>query len=135
LPGRHSITIKAWDTYNNPAEATIEFIVTDGKTIVIESFGNYPNPSRGETTFYFTHNRSGDDLQADLYIFNAAGMIVKTIGFTVTESSYRVEFPELNLKNDVDKNLPPGLYLARLVVRSVTNTSKNERVTKLILMN
>src|SRR5690606_5064331 len=42
-PGRHTITVKAWDTHNNMAEATIEFVVTDGEGIVIETLGNFPN--------------------------------------------------------------------------------------------
>jgi hypothetical protein len=29
----------------------------------------------------------------------------------------------------------PGLYLARVAVRSLTNNSKNERLTKLIVVN
>ena len=32
-PGRHSITVKAWDTHNNPGQATLEFVVTDGENI------------------------------------------------------------------------------------------------------
>ncbi len=130
-PGRHSIKVKAWDTYNNPAEAEIEFIVTDGKGIVIESFGNYPNPARDQTTFFFTHNRSGDDVEAHIDVLNATGMVLKTVDFTFTGSSYRAEFPILEL----GKNLSGGLYFARLVIRSVTNASKTERVTKLIILN
>jgi hypothetical protein len=130
-PGRHSIKVKAWDTYNNPAEAEIEFIVTDGKGIVIESFGNYPNPAQDQTTFFFTHNRSGDDVEAHIDVLNATGMVLKTIDFTFTGSSYRAEFPVL----DLGKNLSAGLYFARLVIRSVTNASKTERVTKLIILN
>lgn len=129
--GRHVIKVKAWDTYNNPAEAEIEFIVTDGKGIEIESFGNFPNPARDQTTFFFTHNRSGDDVEAHIDVVNATGMVLKTFNLTFTGSSYRVEFPVF----DIDKNLPGGLYFARLVIRSVTNASKTERVTKLIILN
>jgi hypothetical protein len=42
---------------------------------------------------------------------------------------------ELNTWEDSGKKLPPGLYLARVVVRSMTNGSKNEKVTKLIVLN
>jgi len=42
---------------------------------------------------------------------------------------------ELDTREDFWKNLKAGLYLARLVVRSVTNGSKNEQVTKLIITN
>lgn len=134
LPGRHTITVKAWDIYNNGSEATIDFIVTDGEGLVIESFGNYPNPFLENTTLFFTHNRSGDDLQAQVFIQNATGELVQHYQIDLPESGYHVDVMQLGAANN-DKKLSAGLYLARLVVRSLTNGSKNEQVTKLIILN
>ena len=53
IPGKHKMIIKAWDVFNNSAEASIDFIVTDGEALVIESFGNYPNPFSNRTTLFF----------------------------------------------------------------------------------
>jgi hypothetical protein len=133
--GKHTLTVKAWDTYNNPAQATIEFYVSDNENLIVEFFGNYPNPAVSRTTFYFTHNRSGDDLEGSLWIFNTTGNVQKSLDFTAPASSYKVELPELELQSDGSKFLSPGLYLVRLVVRSLSNGSKNERVTKLIVLN
>lgn len=134
-PGKHTITVKAWDTYNNPAQASIDFLVTDGQVLVIESFGNAPNPFQNETKVYFTHNRSGDDLQAQLNIYSLAGQALKTYEFDLPESPYQVDLIEISGLNDFGKKLPGGVYLARLAVRSLTNGSKSERVTKLIVVN
>ncbi|MCD9016978.1 type IX secretion system sortase PorU [Parachryseolinea silvisoli] len=131
-PGRHTLTLKAWDTYNNPAQAQINFVVTDGEALVIETFSNYPNPFRDGTTLFFTHNRVGDDLEGELVVYDVTGLELKRATFTVFESSYRVELPRLTTSVDLDKNVSGGLYLARVAVRSLTNGSKNERVTKLI---
>lgn len=131
-PGRHTLTLKAWDTYNNPAQAQINFVVTDGEALVIETFSNYPNPFRDGTTLFFTHNRVGDDLEGELVVYDVTGLELKRASFTVSESSYRVELPRLTVAADLDKNVSGGLYLARVAVRSLTNGSKNERVTKLI---
>lgn len=133
--GKHILTVKAWDTYNNPAQAAIEFYVTGDENLIVEFFGNYPNPATTKTTFYFRHNRSGDDLEGSLWIFNTTGNVQKSLDFTSPASPYQVELPELELQSDGDKFLAPGLYLVRLVVRSLTNGSKNERVTKLIVLN
>jgi hypothetical protein len=132
-PGRHNLTLKAWDTFNNQGEATISFIVSDGSEIVIESFGNYPNPFNLETTLFFTHNRSGDDLEAYLSIYDVAGKELKTKQFSITASQYQVDLLKINAENDFGENLKAGLYLARLVVRSLSNGSKSEQVTKLII--
>ena len=134
-PGRHRITVKVWDTYNNPAQAVIDFIVTDGEQLVIESFGNYPNPCAGETTFFFTHNRSGDDLETHLEIYRTTGEIVQQYDIPVVTSPYLVNLLEINDLTNNGKKLQPGLYLARLIVRSLTNGSKNEQVAKLIVVN
>lgn len=134
-PGKHTLTVKAWDLYNNPAQTTIEFQVTDGEELVIETFANYPNPFERETTLFFTHNRSGDDLEGQLLIYDAVGSIMKSIPFTINSSPYQVNLFDLNEINDFGKKLPGGIYFARLTVRSLTNGSKNERVTKLIAVN
>ncbi|MBA4054441.1 MAG: hypothetical protein C0490_07005, partial [Marivirga sp.] len=134
-PGNHTITVKAWDTHNNPAEATISFIVTDGQVLIIESLGNTPNPFENDTRIFFTHNRSGDDLQAMLSIYSITGQEMKTYDFDIPESPYQVDLVEINGLTDFGKKLPGGVYLARLAVRSLTNGSKSERVTKLIVVN
>ena len=134
-PGRHRITVYAWDVFNNPAEATVDFIVTDGEALVIEEFSNYPNPFPNETSVYFTHNRSGDDLKAMLALYMPTGQVLKTYEFDLPQSAYQVDLLDIDAFAEFGKKLPGGVYLARLVVRSVTNGSKSERVTKLIVVN
>jgi hypothetical protein len=134
-PGKHSITVRAWDTHNNAAQSTIDFLVTDGQALVIESLGNTPNPFQDDTKVFFTHNRSGDDLEAQLYIYSMTGQALKTYEFDLPESPYHVDLLEISGLNDFGKKLPGGVYLARLAVRSLTNGSKSERVTKLIVVN
>lgn len=134
-PGRHTITVYAWDTHNNPASATVEFVVADANAMAIETFGNYPNPFGERTTLYFTHNRSGEDLEASISIHDVAGNTIKTATFLIKESPYLVNLLEIEKAGDLGKKLPGGLYLARLVVRSLTDGTKNERVTKLISVN
>ena len=135
VPGKHTITVKAWDTYNNPAQASVDFMVTDGQILIIESLGNSPNPFENETKIFFTHNRSGDDLEALLRIYSITGSEIKSYNFSIPASPYYVELVEINGFQDFGKKLPAGVYLARLAVRSLTNGSKSERVTKLIVVN
>jgi hypothetical protein len=134
-PGRHRIAVQAWDVHNNSSAAVIDFVVTDGETLVIESFGNYPNPFSENTTLFFTHNRSGDDLKAQVFIQDLRGALLESREIMISESDYKVDLLEINTPDDSGKKLPAGLYLARLVVRSLTNGSKNEQVTKLIVLN
>jgi hypothetical protein len=87
-----------------------------------------------KTTLFFTHNRSGDDLEAQLFIYSPTGNIVRTAQIPVFGSGYKVDLLEIENESN-DKKLPPGLYLARVSVRSLTNGSKNEQVAKFIISN
>lgn len=102
---------------------------------MIEEFSNYPNPFPNETSVYFTHNRSGDDLKAMLALYMPTGQVLKTYEFDLPQSAYQVDLLDIDAFAEFGKKLPGGVYLARLVVRSVTNGSKSERVTKLIVVN
>src|SRR5690606_11676791 len=130
-PGQHTITVKAWDTFNNPAEKAVQFTVTDGSSLVIESFGNYPNPVISETTFVFTHNRSGEELEGGILLLSATGQTLKQITFNIPTSTYEVRMDVSDLIEA--KKLPPGLYFGRLWLRSLSDGIRSERVTKLIV--
>ena len=134
-PGPHTLTVTVWDVHNNPSISAVSFVVTEGDALVIEEFGNYPNPFQNSTTLFFTHNRSGDDLRAQLFIFTVAGELIKTAEISIAESEYHINLMELGTLDASGKKLLPGLYLARVLVRSMTNGSKNEKVTKLIVLN
>lgn len=127
--GPHQITVKAWDTHNNPATATVNFMV-GREALRINDFGNYPNPFHEETTFYFTHNRAGENLEVDLEVYSPLAGLMLRKSFRIYESPLRVEY---NLGEEgLPEKLVPGIYIARLVVRSLANGAKNERVTRLI---
>jgi hypothetical protein len=133
-PGHHTLTLTAWDVNNNSSQSSLDFIVT-GEEIRVETFGTYPNPFVDKSTLFFTHNRSGDELQAQVFIQKPTGEVVGTAEINVPQSGHRVDLMEINTGAMGDKKLAPGLYLARLIVRSLTNGSKNEQVTKLIILN
>jgi hypothetical protein len=134
-PGPHSITVKAWDTFNNPAETTIHFTVSDGNSLSIDDFANYPNPFYDETTLFFTHNRPGEDLVAYLTFANLAGMEITSYNIEIPSSSFMVDLTQFEAMTGFEKKLSPGLYFARLRVRSLTDGTESTAVTKLIFAN
>jgi hypothetical protein len=133
--GKHAISVKAWDTYNNPVQKVVNFVVTDGEGLKVESFGNFPNPFQISTNIFFTHNRSGDDLQASLTILDNLGNTVRMYEFDIPQSTYQVDLMELSRYDPIFENRSGAIYFARLVVRSLSTGSKIERVTKLLLSN
>lgn len=131
-PGEHNLTLKAWDVYNNTAEASISFRVTDGREIIIDQFATFPNPFTENATIFFSHNLSGDDLDTRLSIFSPEGVLLTEHEVFIENAETQVNIIEIDNR---DKKLAPGIYFARLEVRSLSNGSKMNRVAKLIILN
>jgi hypothetical protein len=133
--GPHSITLKVWDNHNNPATASIDFVVSDTNGIVVQELFNYPNPFSSSTVIQFIHSRPGDDLDVALTIFNLTGQVVQTMTFSVVESQYQVSLTEWDGSDARGTKLTGGIYLIKVLVRSVADGSKNEQFAKLIILN
>jgi hypothetical protein len=132
-PGEHTLTVKVWDTHNNPAEKTIRFAVSSPNEFVIENFGNYPNPFSDETTFFFRHNRPGQPIDGRITVLSTTGQQIGTIEFEMAASAFE---STLDFKmTESGKKLPPGIYLGHLQIRSLSDGRRTERVTKLIVSN
>ncbi len=134
-PGPHSLTLKATDTFGNTSSTSITFYVSDQSGIQIEQWLNYPNPFSSSTIFHFKHNRSGEDLEAAVTIFDRMGKVVLYNTYQITSSSYKVDLPSWDGTSADGTKLAEGLYLMKLSVRSLLDGTKNERIAKIILLN
>ncbi|HTO15281.1 MAG TPA: type IX secretion system sortase PorU [Edaphocola sp.] len=74
-PGKHTITVRAWDIYNNSGEGSIDFIVKDKDSLDFKLY-NYPNPFRDYTTIVFQHNQPTVEMEVGLKIFNMQGQLI-----------------------------------------------------------
>ncbi len=116
-PGTHSITLKAWDVFNNSSEATISFVVVNSAEMVLENLHNYPpNPFIDETFFVFDHNQAGMEMTVHLQIFDLSGRLVKQMSGNIQGTAFRSEPIRWNGTSDTGQKLPKGLYLYRLNV-------------------
>lgn len=133
--GEHTISVSASDTHGNRNQASIRFVVSESNQIQIQSFTNYPNPFYESTRLQFQHSRQGEDLEATLIIYDIAGNLALKKTYEIPSSQNEVELAEWAGDSSDGIKLKQGLYLARLSVRSLSDGSKNERFTKLILLN
>jgi hypothetical protein len=135
--GQHTLSLAASDTYDNRTSVSINFTVTGGTGIAISDFINSPNPfySSSETDFYFTHTRAGEDLEANLIVYDLTGRPVTNIEYSVAASDYTVDLGKWDGRNEQGIKIGPGIYVARLFVRSLADGSQSERSLKLIILN
>jgi hypothetical protein len=117
-PGKHTLTLKAWDTYNNSSEESITFYVAQSDQLVLGDVRNYPNPTNGYTYFQYHHNWPETEHQVTIDIYNLTGGIVKTLKATNYESGY-VSVPiEWNGKADNGALPGNGVYPYRVTVKT-----------------
>ena len=138
VAGPHSITLKAWDTYNNSAERTIEFVVAHDEKLALDHVLNYPNPFAHSTTFFFDHNQAGaepDNLDVQVQIFTIAGHLVRTLSSTVASTEGHQRSLSWNGRDDFDDPLARGVYVYRLTVRSQRTQAVASKYEKLVILN
>jgi len=116
--GRHTLSLRAWDIYNNPSAATIEFIVSRTASIALENLMNYPNPFSQETFFKFTHNQPFSELDVRIEIYDLSGRLIQTIETVVNSPSYQSPPIHWNGKDREGRTIGNGIYLYRLVLQT-----------------
>ena len=138
--GPHTIRLKAWDTYNNSAEGTIDFIAEQSAQLALDHVLNYPNPFSNITTFHFDQSRPGSELDVQVQIFTVAGRLVKTLRTTIPASTSHVPSTlqdaslSWNGRDDYNDQLARGVYVYRVSVRTPDGQAAT-KFEKLVLLN
>ena len=131
--GRHKLTLKVWDVYNNSSEATIEFVVVKSKDITLDHVYNYPNPFTTYTEFWFEHNQPGKQMYAQVQIYTVSGKLVKTLEKQILNEGYRSTSITWNGLDEYGDRIGRGVYIYRLKVRA-ENYSVAEKYEKLVIL-
>lgn len=108
--GKHTITVKAWDVYNNSSEASISFNVIPASDFVLQNLINYPNPVYDQTTFAFEYNQTGSYMDVEIKIYSMMGDLVKTIQQEVYTEGFRSATIQWDGSGDGGARLYSGTY-------------------------
>lgn len=131
--GKHTITLKVWDVYNNSSEISLDFTVVKNKDIALEKVLNYPNPFTTYTEFWFEHNQAGRTLNTQIQIFTISGKLVKTLKQDMFAEGYRQSSITWDGLDDFGDRLARGVYIYKLKVRS-SNGTIAEKYEKLVIL-
>ncbi len=128
--GEHTLTVKAWDTQNNSAEADISFIVSTSPALALEKIFCYPNPFTTSTTFSFEHNAADKPLDAEVRIYTLNGAMVRHIKAEFTPDGYRANNIKWDGDTDEGGDVMKGIYIYRITLQDKqgNQTSKSDRV-------
>lgn len=118
IKGSHSITVKAWDNFNNSSEKSILFLVeTDGK-IILKNLMNYPNPFFSETRIIAEHNRPDAEFDVTINIFSLNGRLIKIIRTQVPSTGFVLPPVIWDGNDDGGKRVGKGLYPYTVIVKT-----------------
>ena len=131
--GHHTLHLKVWDVFNNSAEQTIDFYVTNVEDFSLSELLNYPNPFKDNTAFYFQHNRAGELLEVELQIFDLSGRMVASINENIYDNGYRVGPINWNGTTNSGEKLGTGIYVYRFNVKAEDGTLES-KAEKLIIL-
>lgn len=132
--GLHTLTVNAWDVYNNPVSAEIQFTVVGNDALQIEKVLNYPNPFVSYTEFWFSHNRPFEPLDVQVQIFTITGKVVKTINQQIVTDGFLSRDIKWDGRDDFGDKIGKGVYVYKLTVRSSATNKTAEKYEKLVLL-
>ncbi|MEO9570770.1 MAG: type IX secretion system sortase PorU [Polaribacter sp.] len=132
--GPHTLKIKAWDTYNNSSETTLNFVVVSDAILNLENVLNYPNPFVNYTEFWFNHNKPNETLEVQIQIFTVSGKLIKTINQNVITTGNLARSITWNGLDDFGNKIGKGVYIYKLKVKSTTSNLVSEKYEKLVIL-
>lgn len=125
--GWHTLSIKAWDLYNNSSETEVEFYIDENADVQLSSVLNYPNPFSNTTKFDFRHNKSNSELKVEIYIFDINGRFITSINEQVKTIGFNIEPIEWNGKDNNGNKIASGVYMYNI---SVTDSYGSSAIQK-----
>ncbi|MBS0012155.1 MAG: type IX secretion system sortase PorU [Bacteroidales bacterium] len=131
--GEHTISLKAWDNFNNSSTASLLFFVRDEEGLILNKLINYPNPFTNETNISLEHNRPDDFIEIFINIYSGNGKLLKTIEAMSPPGGYRIPPIRWDGRDDNGARVAAGIYLYTLTVRTGGNETARSSGRMIIL--
>ncbi|HOT95787.1 MAG TPA: type IX secretion system sortase PorU [bacterium] len=114
-PGRHTLSVKAWDNSNNSTSAEVEFIVVAETGLTLNNLLNYPNPMSSRTQFTF---EASQEAEVTIQLYTVSGRLVRKFPAMQAVVGFNI-YPELWDGTDAEGDpVANGVYLYRVQARN-----------------
>jgi len=114
--GPHTITLKAWDNFNNSSEETINFIVEDDGKIILSDLICYPNPVSAETRITAGHNRPNGNLKIVIDIHDMSGRKIRRLESTAFHDGFQTQPIIWDATNEYGTRVSGGIYIYNISI-------------------
>lgn len=131
--GNHTLTLKAWDNFNNSSSKTIRFTVTPEEKFMLRDIVVYPNPVAGDARISANHNRPDRRLEITISIIDVSGRTIRIIKEETWSGGYRLSPLLWDGNTDGGERAGKGIYFCRLTVRTDDGEEASGTVRIIIL--
>ena len=136
-PGKHTVTVRAWDVSNKSNTATTDFLVAEDGRSALRNVLNYPNPFTTNTCFQFDHSLVGQDVAAIVQIYTVTGKLVKTLEANFPFSDGEIRQDDCIQWDGLDEYGDPlarGVYLYQIRLRGEALARVDGALEKLVIL-
>ncbi len=133
--GNHSVTVRAFDVFNNEGQANATFDVQTDTALTLMNVYNYPNPFRNSTAFTFQRTDaggSGEPVNVTIKVFTLSGRLIRTIrAYGITDTFVKIEWNGLDSEGD---RLANGVYLYTVTATTLDGKYTSQALGKLAVI-
>ena len=117
VPGPHELTLRIWDTSNNPATASLQFNV--GADVAPKMFDVYSdaNPATTSANFYVVPDRPDQLATVTITVYNLLGKPLWSQTTTGMSDMFRSTPVTWNLCDASGRRVGRGIYLYRATIK------------------
>jgi|FLOH01.1.fsa_nt_gi hypothetical protein len=127
-PGRHKLSLEAWDNHNNPSNENIELNFFASDKFVVFDVYNFPNPMSDDTQFTFRLSHSSDVF---IHIFSLSGRKITTLEAGYLSTGFHTTY--WNGEDDYANKLANGVYLYQVHAESDAFEEPSDVIQKLVM--
>ena len=129
--GNHSISVRAWDVYNNSSTTEAFFVVASSATLSIQQLFNFPNPVSTTTAFTFQHNQTMP-IDVAIRIYTVAGRLIHTIERqAVPDRFVKIDWNRLDHDGGEVGN---GVYFYKVTAKTIDGKYTSEAIGKMAIV-
>ena len=136
-PGEHSVTVSAFDVFNNESDTSATFNIESSSQLSITNVYNYPDPFTSSTAFTFQRNGGvgGEPINVRIRVFTLSGRLIKTINYPIpiTGNETFVKIPWDGLDDDGNR-LANGVYLYKVIASTIDGSQTSEALGKMAVL-
>lgn len=132
-PGKHTLTVRAWDNFNNSStfKGMLDVVAEGG--LIVQHVLNYPNPFSDETQFTCQINAPAE---IEIKIFTVRGRLIKTLRHYHAGNSTFFASPPWDGTDEDGDRIANGTYIYKLIAKTdIGGTFQQvEKMSKLVIM-